>query len=53
MNRITLWKTKLKAAKAELRISVREANAAKRSLDRIKITILELEAKIAAHMEKS
>ena len=52
MNRITLWKTKLKVAKAELRIRDKEHSAAQRNVARVFKTILDLEAKIATYMAK-
>jgi hypothetical protein len=53
MKRLNLWKAKLKAAKAELRIRERELNAAHRSHFRTKKLIITLEGKINAHMAKS
>ena len=53
MKRLDLWKAKLIAAKAELKIREREANAAERSYTRVIVTISKLEGKINAHMAKS
>lgn len=52
MKRLDLWKAKLKAAKAELRIRDRDANAAMRALMRVRATIIELENKIDRHLAK-
>ena len=52
MKRLDLWKAKLKAAKAELRIRDRDANAAMRALMRVRATITELENKIDRHLAK-
>jgi hypothetical protein len=52
MKRLDLWKAKLKAAKAELRIRDRDANAAVRALMRVRATITELENKIDRHLAK-
>jgi hypothetical protein len=52
MKRLDLWKAKLKAAKAELRIRDRDANAAVRALMRVRATITELEGKINAYQTK-
>jgi hypothetical protein len=53
MKRLDLWKAKLKAAKAELRIRDRDANAAMRALMRVRATITELENKIERHLAQS
>jgi hypothetical protein len=53
MKRLDLWKAKLKAAKAELRIRDRELNAAHRSYARTEKLTYQLEEKINAHMAKS
>lgn len=50
MKRLDLWKAKLKAAKAELRIRDRDANAAMRALMRVRATIQQLESKIERHL---
>lgn len=50
MKRIELWKAKLKAAKSELKIRTREANAAASAVARLKKTINELEKKIDHHL---
>ena len=52
MKRLDLWKSKLKVAKAELRIRGREANAAARAVVRIHTTITQLERKIDKHLAK-
>jgi hypothetical protein len=52
MKRIDQWKSKLKVAKAELRIRDREANAAVRALMRVRGTITQLEKKIDKHLAK-
>jgi hypothetical protein len=52
MKRLDLWKAKLKAAKAELRIRDRDVNAAMRAVNRVLITIEELENKIERHLAK-
>jgi hypothetical protein len=48
MKRLDLWKAKLKAAKAELRIRDRDVNAAMRAVNRVLTTIEELENKIVS-----
>ena len=53
MKRVDLWKAQLKAARAELRIRDREANAAARTVARLTKIIIELERKIDEHMAKS
>ena len=53
MRRIDLWRAQLKAARAELRIRDREANAAIRTVVRLTKTIIQLERKIDKHMAKS
>jgi hypothetical protein len=52
MKRLDLWKAKLKAAKAELRIRDRDVNAAMRAVNRVHATIVELENKIERHLAK-
>ena len=52
MKRLDLWKAKLKAAKAELRIRDRDVNAAMRAVNRVITTIEELENKIERHLAK-
>ena len=52
MKRLDLWKAKLKAAKAELRIRDRDVNAAMRAVNRVSTTIVELENKIERHLAK-
>jgi hypothetical protein len=52
MKRIDLWKSKLKVAKAELRIRGREANAAARAVIRVHTTIKQLEKKIDNYVAK-
>ena len=52
MKRIELWKSKLKVAKAELRIRGREANAAARAVIRVHTTIKQLEKKIDNYVAK-
>ena len=53
MRRIDLWKAKLKAAKAEQKIRVRDLKAAARTAYRIQLTIDQLEIKIDNYMAKS
>ena len=53
MKRVDLWKAQLKAALAELKIRDREANAAARTVARLKKIIIELERKIDNYMAKS
>ena len=53
MRRIDLWKAQLKAARAELRIRDREANAAIRTVVRLTKIIIQLENKIDNYMAKS
>lgn len=53
MKRIELWKAQLKAARSELRIRIREKNAATRTVDRLENIIKQLEKKIDEHMAKS
>ena len=53
MKRLDLWKSKLKVAKAELRIRGREANAAARAVIRVHTTIKHLEKKIDNYLAKS
>jgi hypothetical protein len=53
MRRIDLWKAKLKAAKAEQKIRVRDLKAAARTAYRIQLTIDQLETKIENYMAKS
>lgn len=53
MKRVDLWKAQLKAARAELRIRDREANAAARTVTRLGKIIIELEKKIDNNMAKS
>jgi len=52
MKRLDLWKAKLKAANAELRIRGREANAAARAVIRVHTTVKQLEKKIERHLAK-
>ena len=52
MKRIDQWKSKLKVAKAELRIRGREANAAARAYDKCRKEIILLERKIDKHLAK-
>jgi hypothetical protein len=52
MKRIDQWKTKLKVAKAELRIRGRELNAAARAAVRVEAYIRQLEKKIDNHLAK-
>lgn len=52
MKRIDLWKAQLKAALAELKIRDREANAAARTVARLKNLIANLEKKIDNHLAK-
>ena len=53
MKRVDLWKAQLKAARAELRIRDREANAALRTVVRLLKNINQLERKIDNYMAKS
>ena len=53
MKRVDLWKAKLKAAKAEQKIRVRDANAATRTVARLDKIIIKLERKIYDYMAKS
>jgi hypothetical protein len=53
MRRIDLWRAQLKAARAELKIRDREANAAVRTVFRLTKIIIQLENKIDKHMAKS
>jgi len=53
MKRVDLWKAQLKAARAELRIRSREANAAARTVARLTKIIIELERKIDDYLAKS
>ena len=53
MRRIDLWKAQLKAARAELRIRDRQANAAVRTVVRLTNIIIQLENKIDNYMAKS
>jgi len=53
MKRIDLWKAQLKAARAELRIRDRQANAAIRTVVRLTKIIIQLENKIDNYMAKS
>jgi hypothetical protein len=53
MRRIDLWKAQLKAARAELRIRDREANAAIRNVVRLTKLIIQLENKIDNYLAKS
>jgi hypothetical protein len=52
MKRLELWKAKLKAAKAELKIHGRHARAVVRALGNTHRTINDLEKKINAYQEK-
>ena len=53
MKRVDLWKAKLKAAKAELKIHGRHAKAVVRALRNTSKTIHDLEQKIENHLAKS
>jgi hypothetical protein len=53
MLRITLWKAKLKAAKAELKIREKDYNASGRIYVKTIKTINQLEEKINAYMAKT
>lgn len=53
MKRLDLWRAQLKAALAELKIRDREANAAARTVFRLKNIINNLERKIDNYMAKS
>jgi len=53
MKRLDLWKAKLKAAKAELKIHGRHAKAVIRALRNTSKTIHDLEQKIENHLAKS
>lgn len=52
MKRIDLWKAKLKIAKAERRIRLRNLNAATRAYGKCLTEIYELENKIERHLAK-
>lgn len=49
MKLIDLWKGKLKAAKIQRQIALRQMAAAQRALDRINVTIFDLESKLEKH----
>jgi len=53
MKRLELWKAKLKAAKAELKIHGRHARAVVRALRNTSKTIHDLEQKIEDYLAKS
>lgn len=53
MKRLDLWKAKLKAAKAELKIHERHARAVTRALKNTNETINQLEQKIENYLAKS
>ena len=53
MRHVDLWKAKLKAAKAEQRIVVRQYNAAERALHRLSLQIENLEKKIERKLANS
>lgn len=53
MKHIDTWKTRLKAAKSELKFRQRQYNSAVRHLNRILKFINETEKKIDYHMAKS
>jgi hypothetical protein len=53
MLRIDLWKSKLKAAKAELKIRKRDNNAATRAYEKCVKTIAQLEGKINAYLART
>jgi hypothetical protein len=53
MKRIDLWRAQLKAARAELRIRDRQANAAARTVVRLTKIISQLESKIDNYMAKA
>ena len=53
MKRIDLWRAQLKAARAELRIRDRQANAATRTVVRLTKIIIQLESKIDNYMAKA
>lgn len=53
MRRLDLWKAKLKAAKAALKIHSRNANAAAKTLQSVQQIINELERKIGDYLAKS
>lgn len=53
MKRLDLWKAKLKAAKAELKIHGRHARAVVRALRNTSKTIHDLEQKIENYLAKS
>ena len=52
MKRLDLWKAKLKAAKAELKIHGRHARAVVRALNNTHKTMNDLEQKIENHLAK-
>ena len=53
MKRLDLWKAKLKAAKAELKLHERHATAVQRALFNTHRTVRELEQKIENNLAKS
>lgn len=53
MKRLDLWKAKLKAAKAELKLHQRHAKAVVRALSNAHRTINDLEQKIENNLAKS
>lgn len=53
MTRIELYKQRLKAARAELRMRQKQYNSAVRYLDKVLKTINEMEKKIEQHLAKS
>ena len=53
MKRIDQWKTKLRAAKSDLKHKERQMNASQRSHDRTTKLIEQLEKKIEVHLAKA
>jgi len=52
MKLMDLWRAKLKSAKIQRQIAQRQLNAAQRAVDRLNLTINDLENKLERHMAK-
>lgn len=52
MKLIDLWKAKLKSAKIQRTIAIRQRNAAERSVNRFNLIITDLGKKLERHMAK-
>jgi hypothetical protein len=50
MKLMDLWRAKLKSAKIQRQIAQRQLNAAQRAVDRLNLTIFDLENKLERHM---